>query len=70
MENNIDPSSKNETSQDENPSMSGGFFIALGTLLGFAAGIYLGEISAGTIAGFGLGIAIAIIIWLYDRKKT
>lgn len=50
-------------------AMAGGFFIALTTLVGFFVGAFNGEVSIGALGGFGIGIAIAIVIWLNDLKK-
>ena len=41
------------------------FTILGGTLLG---GL-VGQPSAGLLAGTGLGIAIAVLLWVFERKK-
>lgn len=58
--------SGNENSQ---PRLAGGIFVALGLLLGAIAGIALDQPSAGMVIGFGVGAAIAALIWLFDRKR-
>ncbi|MEE9433826.1 MAG: hypothetical protein V3V15_06275 [Sphingorhabdus sp.] len=48
---------------------AGGIFIFIGILAGIAAGIYMGEIPMGMISGFGIGVAAAILTWLFDRTR-
>lgn len=59
-------------SEPENnpPRLAGGIFIALGLLLGAIAGVALDQPSAGMIAGMGIGAAIAVAVWLFDRKRS
>lgn len=45
----------------------GGVFIAIGAIVGVFAGIYLGEPSAGLLAGLALGAAAALLVWLKGR---
>lgn len=59
--------SRTENSQ---PRLAGGIFIALGLLVGAIAGIALDQPSAGMIIGFGAGAAIALVVWLLDRKRS
>jgi hypothetical protein len=49
--------------------MAGGIFIFLGLLIGTLTGVALGQPSLGMIAGFGVGTALAILIWLLDRQS-
>jgi len=56
--------------ENNRPRLAGGIFIALGLLLGAIVGIAMNEPSAGMIIGFGIGSAIAIVIWLLDRKQA
>jgi hypothetical protein len=58
--------SETENSQ---PRLAGGIFIALGLLFGAIAGIALDQPSAGMLTGMAVGIAIALIIWVIDRKR-
>ncbi len=51
------------------PAMAGGFFIAIGLLLGIAFGIYVGQISLGMMAGFLIGCGVALLIWVIDRAR-
>lgn len=55
--------------ENSRPRLAGGIFVALGLLVGAIVGIALNQPSAGMIAGFGIGTAIAMIIWLFDRKR-
>lgn len=53
----------------EKTNMAGGFFIAAGLLGGAIVGVATGQPSVGMIAGFALGIAVAALVWLLDRRK-
>jgi len=50
-------------------SMAGGIFIAIGMLAGAIVGVTINQPSAGMIVGLGLGIAVAVVIWLVDSKR-
>lgn len=50
--------------------MAGGIFIFLGLLIGAIAGVYFNEASIGMMSGFAIGSAIAIAVWLMDRRKA
>ncbi|MBK7161448.1 MAG: hypothetical protein IPH79_02645 [Sphingomonadales bacterium] len=52
------------------PRMAGGIFIFLGLLIGTIAGVYFNEASIGMMSGFAIGSAIAIAVWLMDRRKA
>lgn len=56
--------------ENSQPRLAGGIFIALGLLVGAIAGIALDQPSAGMIIGFGAGAAIALVVWLLDRKRS
>lgn len=47
---------------------AGGFPIAAGALLGTAGGVVARQPTIGFLIGIGAGIAIAIAIWLVDRR--
>ncbi|QNQ07569.1 hypothetical protein [Sphingomonas alpina] len=48
---------------------AGGFLIALGAVLGAIVGLFLEQPTAGFLIGSGSGIAIAVAIWLFDRRR-
>lgn len=50
-------------------SMAGGIFIAIGMLAGAIVGVMINQPSAGMVVGLGLGIAVAVVIWLVDSKR-
>ena len=51
------------------PRLGGGIFLFGGLLAGSVAGVALNEPSIGRIAGFGVGGALAILLWLFDRSR-
>lgn len=51
------------------PRLGGGIFLFIGLLVGSIAGIALNEPSIGMITGFGVGGLLAILIWLFDRRR-
>lgn len=55
---------------DSPPRLAGGIFIALGLLFGAIGGIALDQPSAGMMIGFAAGIGIALLVWLFDRKRA
>jgi len=59
----IKPDSKNTPSNRS----AGGIFIALGVTAGVLIGGMLGQPSLGLLAGFALGVLIALAIWLRER---
>jgi len=56
-------------SQPTRSSAAGGFFIAAGALGGTIVGIVMRQPSLGFLGGLALGAAIAIAIWLIDRRR-
>ena len=50
-------------------SASGGIFLFLGPIVGALIGISRNEPILGMLLGFGAGAALALIIWLIDRRK-
>lgn len=50
-------------------AQAGGFFIFAGLIVGSAVGIIYNQPSLGMTGGFGAGAAVALVIWLIDRKK-
>jgi hypothetical protein len=55
--------------QQRRNSFAGGIFLFLGPVLGALYGIGRGEPILWMLAGFGLGTAIALLVWLLDRRK-
>jgi UDP-N-acetylmuramyl pentapeptide phosphotransferase/UDP-N-acetylglucosamine-1-phosphate transferase len=48
---------------------AGGIFLFLGPVVGALYGIGRGEPILWMLYGFGAGIALALLIWLIDRRK-
>jgi len=61
------PVMSNETGQSE--ARGGGIWIAVGAIGGAVIGRFLGQPSAGLVIGAGLGIVIAVALWLVDRRS-
>lgn len=56
--------------QNNQPRLAGGIFVALGLLIGAIFGIALDQPSAGLVIGMGIGSMIAVGVWLFDRKRS
>lgn len=50
-------------------SASGGIFLFLGPIIGALIGISRNEPILGMFFGFGVGAALALIVWIIDRRK-
>ena len=48
---------------------AGGIFLFLGPVIGAVYGIDRGKPVQWMLAGFGIGLALAIAVWLVDRRK-
>lgn len=48
---------------------AGGFPIAAGVLAGTIGGLIAGQPTIGFLAGLATGVAIAVAIWLVDRRR-
>jgi hypothetical protein len=59
----------NKPSSDR-PRFGGGIFLFLGLLIGSIVGIAMNEASIGMVAGFGIGGLLAILVWIFDRKRA
>jgi hypothetical protein len=46
-----------------------GFFIAAAVMVGAVIGVIVGEPSIGVLAGAASGTAIAVLLWLRDRRR-
>jgi RsiW-degrading membrane proteinase PrsW (M82 family) len=49
-------------------SRAAGFFIALSVLVGAIVGVAAGQPSLGTVIGFGVGVLVSLLLWLWDRR--
>ncbi len=49
--------------------MAGGFFLIAPIVGGFFWGLASGHAMQGAIVGFGIGLLLALIIWLIDRPR-
>lgn len=50
-------------------SASGGIFLFLGPVIGALVGISRNEPILGMLYGFGVGVALALLVWAIDRRK-
>ena len=48
---------------------AGGCFLMAAILIGFVGGIAIQNPLLGTWIGTGVGIAIAVVLWLVDRRS-
>jgi hypothetical protein len=53
-----------------NRSRAGGCYLTLCILAGFPLGLAIGNPMKGVLIGTGAGIALALITWLIDRRRT
>ncbi len=51
-------------------SRAGGFIIAVTIMAGALLGARFGQPSVGVVIGTGLGVAIALGLYLYDRRNA
>jgi hypothetical protein len=56
------------TSSPRNP-MAGGFLLAMSLIIGTVLGAGQGQASIGLLAGFGVGLALLLAVWLIDRRR-
>lgn len=49
---------------------AGGLFLTLAILLGSAWGVATGQAMLGVLSGTGIGIVIAFLVWLLDRRPA
>jgi hypothetical protein len=54
---------------DSRNKRAGGCFLMAAILLGFVAGMSTGDAMRGVVIGTGIGIVIAVAIWLFDRAR-
>ena len=48
---------------------SAGAFLALSIMAGTLIGVFAGEPSMGFLIGLGIGILVAVLVWLMDRRS-
>lgn len=56
------------SNQNKQKTSGGGFFIAILSIIGVFAGGFMGQPSIGLLAGFALGVMIAILLWLKETR--
>ncbi|MET0307410.1 MAG: hypothetical protein ABW023_01775 [Sphingomonas sp.] len=56
------------TSSSRTP-MAGGFLLSMSIIVGAVAGAVKGEASFGFVVGAGVGITLAVLVWLLDRMR-
>jgi hypothetical protein len=49
---------------------AGGIFLFLGPVIGAGYGVEAGQPVVWMLVGFSVGVAIALAIWLVDRRKS
>ena len=52
-----------------NAPLAGGFLLSVCLLAGALIGVYLGQPSIGFLVGAGIGLTLAIAIWLLDSRR-
>lgn len=57
------------TTPSRNSSTGAGAIIALLAMTGVIGGGFMGQPSAGLLAGMGAGILIALLLWLRERRR-
>jgi len=49
--------------------VAGGFFLIVPIIAGFLWGLASGRATQGAIAGLGVGLVLALVVWLVDRAR-
>jgi hypothetical protein len=49
---------------------AGGCFLTLCILAGFVVGLGIGNPMKGVLIGTGIGAALAVLLWLIDRRNA
>ena len=52
-----------------NAPLAGGFLLCIALLAGSLTGVIMGQPSIGFLVGAGVGLTIAITIWLLDSRR-
>ncbi|MEY3634410.1 MAG: hypothetical protein RLZZ61_820 [Pseudomonadota bacterium] len=55
--------------ENNQPRLAGGIFIAFGLLIGAVIGVVMDQPSAGAVIGMAIGSMIAVLVWVMDRKR-
>lgn len=55
--------------QNRRATAAGGIFLFLGPVVGVAYGISRGEVILWMLYGFTAGVALALLVWLIDRRR-
>jgi hypothetical protein len=50
-------------------TQAGGFVLALSILVGAIAGAVMHQSSIGFLVGLGVGVVLALLIWVLDRSQ-
>ncbi|HEX8535336.1 MAG TPA: hypothetical protein VF662_14315 [Allosphingosinicella sp.] len=51
------------------PGRAGGSILAAAIIAGVIGGLILGQPSIGFLAGAGVGVLVALLLWLRDRSR-
>ena len=54
---------------NDRSTTAGGLFLMLAILIGAFWGLSVGEPMLGILRGTGIGIVLAVVIWLIDRRR-
>ena len=49
--------------------MAGGFFLIVPIVAGFVWGLGSGRAAQGVLIGLGIGLVLALAVWLVDRAR-
>ena len=50
--------------------VAGGFFLIVPIVIGFLWGVPAGRSMEGALIGLGIGLALAVLVWLIDRRRS
>lgn len=50
--------------------MAGGFLLSVSIVIGTIVGAVKGQPSLGFVIGAGVGAALAVLVWLADRRRN
>jgi len=54
---------------DRRSTAAGGIFLFLGLLIGAIYGVSVGQPMLWLLRGFGIGIVLAVLVWIADRRR-